>query len=100
MVALMREYTYRYGKHHATERLLTPLSEYPQAIPVGDFTSPPQCMPDYCKEADTVSAYQTYYIEEKSYFATWKNRETPEWFNDRNKESSIRKCTEEKRILS
>ena len=80
MVALMREYTYRYGNHHATERLLTPLSEYPQAIPVGDFTNPPQCMPEVCKGEDTVLAYQNYYIIEKSGFARWTKRETPAWF--------------------
>ena len=80
MVALMREYTYRYGKHHATERLLTPLSEYPQAIPVGDYTNPPQCMPEVCKGEDTVLAYQNYYIIEKSGFARWTKREIPTWF--------------------
>ena len=100
MEALMYEYTHRYGKKHATERLTHALWKLPINISYGEFTDPPQCMPDYCKGDDTVSAYQTYYIEEKSYFATWKNRETPEWFNDRNKESSVRKGTEEKRILS
>ena len=30
MVALMVEYTYRYGKHHATERLLQPLFKSPK----------------------------------------------------------------------
>ena len=80
MTALMREYTHRYGKHHATERLLTPLSEYPQAIPVGDFTNPPQCMPEVCKGEDTVLAYQNYYIIEKSGFARWTKREIPTWF--------------------
>ena len=80
MVALMREYTYRYGKHHATERLLTPLSEYPQAIPVGDYTNPPQCLPEVCKGEDTVLGYQNYYIIEKSGFARWTKREIPTWF--------------------
>ena len=100
MEALMYEYTHRYGKKHATERLTHALWKLPTNISYDDFTDPPQCMPDYCKGDDTVSAYQTYYIEEKSDFATWKNREKPEWFNDRNKESSIWKGTEEKRILS
>ena len=100
MEALMYEYTHRYGKKHATERLTHALWKLPINISYGEFTDPPQCMPDYCKGDDTVSAYQTYYIEEKSDFATWKHREKPEWFNDRNKESSIWKGTEEKRILS
>ena len=91
MVALMEEYTYRYGKHHATERLKVPLSEYPKAIPVSGlvlgafhctagFDDPPQCMPKACKGEDTVLAYQNYYIIEKSGFARWTKRETPAWF--------------------
>ena len=47
---------------------------------------PPQCMLDYCKNDDTVSAYQNYYILEKSDFATWKRRDKPEWFNDNEQE--------------
>ena len=79
--ALCREYTYRYGKHHASERLLGPLAHVPKGLTYSGFTDPPQCMPDYCKGADTVLAYQNYYILEKSYFAKWKKRPTPEWFN-------------------
>ena len=81
MTALMDEYTYRYGKHHATERLLEPLKDCPKTIPTIDFTDPPQCMPDHCKSDDTVQSYQTYYILEKSDFATWKRREVPRWWN-------------------
>jgi hypothetical protein len=55
----------------------------PTNIPHNNFSDPPQCMPDYCKGDDAVSAYQTYYILEKSSFAKWKSRATPEWFNDR-----------------
>ena len=90
MVALMEEYTHRYGKHHATERLKVPLSEYPKAIPVSGqwflhsyetaFIDPPQCMPELCKGEDTVLAYQNYYIIEKSGFARWTKREIPTWF--------------------
>jgi hypothetical protein len=83
MDALMNEYTYRYSKRHATERLTHYLWEHPQDLPQGKFTDPPQCMPDHCKNDDTVRAYQTYYIVEKSDFAKWKRRAKPEWFNDR-----------------
>jgi len=83
MTALMNEYTYRYGKHHATERLLEPLSKPPSSIPMVDFIAPPQCMPDYCKGDDTVLAYQKYYIIEKSKIATWnKTRSAPKWWKD------------------
>ena len=82
MLSLMDEYTFRYGKHHATERLITPLSVVPFFIERKGFVDPPQCMPDYCKGDDAVLAYQNYYIVEKSDFATWKSRATPEWFNE------------------
>ena len=32
MTALMQEYTYRYGKHHATERLIEPLGNFPKSF--------------------------------------------------------------------
>ena len=86
MDALMKEYTYRYGKHHATERMIHDLWKPPYNLPVGDFTDPPQCMPDYCKNEDVVTAYHKYYIMEKSDFATWKRRDKPEWFYEREKE--------------
>ena len=83
---LMKEYTYRYDKYHASERLIHSLWELPKNITFGDFTPPPQCMPDYCKNDNAVSAYQNYYILEKSDFATWKRRDKPEWFYEREKE--------------
>ena len=80
MIALMEEYTYRYGKHHATERLIEPLRIEPWLIPNNGFVDPPQCMPEILKGKDTVLAYQTYYILEKSGFAKWTKREIPAWF--------------------
>ena len=80
---LMKEYTYRYNKHHASERLIHDLWELPKNIPHGDFTDPPQCMPDVCKGGDVVSAYQTYYILEKSSFAAWKRRGAPLWWKEK-----------------
>ena len=87
MTGLMNEYTYRYEKTHATERLLDPLKKPPilmtethqwHANP--NFAPPPQCVPEECKREDTVEAYREYYIKEKSYFAKWKKRAIPEWF--------------------
>ena len=81
MDALMKEYTHRYGKHHATERLRNILYMPPLNIVHGvPFTDPPQCMPELCKGEDTVLAYQNYYIIEKSGFARWTKREMPAWF--------------------
>lgn len=60
--ALGREYQRRYGKVHKTIREhLDTLYSVPKAIPAGDFVDPPQCMPDECKNDDTVLAYLTYY---------------------------------------
>ena len=78
---LLKEYTFRYGKRHASERLIGALSKLPKNISNAGFADPPQCMPDYCKGEDTVLAYQTYYILEKSRFAKWKKRPVPEWFS-------------------
>ena len=80
--SLLKEYTHRYGKHHATERLRWILRISPINIDKdAPFSDPPQCMPETCKGGDTVSAYQTYYILEKSSFARWTKRPVPEWFN-------------------
>ena len=81
MRALMQEYTHRYGKIHASERLNMGLSGRPKNMDENaPFTDPPQCMPPYCKGEDAVMAYQTYYILEKANFAKWTKRSIPEWF--------------------
>jgi len=83
MIGLMNEYTHRYGKVHATERLKSSLKPVPKqmlAETFTDFIDPPQCMPEECKQDDTVFAYQTYYIVEKSKIAKWSKREIPTWF--------------------
>jgi len=83
MVGLMNEYTHRYGKVHATERLKSGLEPVPKQMlseTFTDFIDPPQCMPEECKKDDTVFAYQTYYIVEKYKIAKWVKREIPKWF--------------------
>ena len=84
MTALMNEYTYRYGKHHATERLLEPLSKPPSSIPMVDYTDPPQCMPDEFKEECSVSAYRHFYNVDKrrSFKCVWTDREEPQWWKE------------------
>ena len=83
--ALLKEYTHRYSKHHATERLRNILFMPPLNIDIeAPFTDPPQCMPDYCKGEDTVLAYQNYYILEKANFAKWTKRSVPLFFVEKN----------------
>ena len=79
MSALMKEYTARYGKTHATERLTHSLWELPRNITHDDFTPPPQCMPDQYKGDCTVSAYRDYYLGEKMAIAKWAHSEVPTW---------------------
>ena len=78
--ALMDEYTYRYGKVHACERLADALSYRPKNIPKGSFTEPTPAMPDHYKVAgDSIQSYKNYYLGDKTRMFSWKNRETPSW---------------------
>lgn len=82
---LCNEYTFRYGKKHLTDsKLRHYLIKPPMCIRVDDFAPPPPAMPDYCKEADSITSYRKYYILEKKRFAKWKNAITPRWFTEEN----------------
>lgn len=77
---LMDEYTYRYNKVHACEKLIIPLRRVPYNIPQGDFTEPTPAMPDNYKVAgDSIQSYKNYYLGDKTRMFSWKNRETPTW---------------------
>lgn len=84
-LCLMDEYTYRYGKHHACERLMSYLCELPKKISTAHQFSPPwRAMPDQYKMPKTtenyaVESYRAYYLGEKQRMLKWKNREIPEW---------------------
>ena len=82
-VELMKEYTYRYGKNHACEKLINALYTPPTHIPKGvGFTEPTPAMPDEVKIAgDSIKSYRNYYINHKMHLASWKKRQVPEWFN-------------------
>jgi hypothetical protein len=71
--ALSDEYTKRYGKVHLTwKKCSEALREPPSGIPEIEWTDPPQCMPDECKDpAGAVVAYRTYYMFKR---AEWLNR--------------------------
>lgn len=84
-LGLCDEYTYRYGKTHATDKLLKNwLVHIPKNIPDGKLTpfklamgSNPECMTE-----DAVESYRNYYKTKKGRFAmSWTKREVPEWFN-------------------
>ena len=75
--ALCEEYTRRYNRIHKSSQhsaYFTALADYTKA------STPPQCMPDDCKQPDTVQAYRQYYRIHKAYMAKWKLNNTPKWF--------------------
>lgn len=78
---LMKEYTYRYKKHHVAERLIPFLTRRPANITYGDRTEIPQCMPEEYKVAgNSIQAYHNYYVNDKQRFARWTNRPVPTWY--------------------
>lgn len=85
---LLNEYTYRYGKHHTAERLLTYLARPPKNINMEErYTSPWRAMPEQYKVARstpnyTIESYRAYYLGEKVKMSRWTNRAMPEWFAD------------------
>ena len=79
---LCAEYTLRYGKTHATERMLDSLRLQPHNIPVGYAVDPPQCMPDEYKHLSAVSAYRAFYSGDKRRFAAWNHGPKPDWWED------------------
>jgi len=82
-VALLNEYTYRYGKIHKCATLLNSLCVPPKNIPYyGEFTEPTPAMPDQYKiPGDAIQSYKNYYNGEKQRMFSWKKREIPAWIN-------------------
>lgn len=85
---LLTEYTARYNKYHACERLRPFLSHtYTMelidpsfSINIGECTTPALAMPDEYKTDNCVESYRNYYkSKEKKMSMTWKTK-TPEWF--------------------
>ena len=79
--ACLDEYTFRYGKVHATDRLRQPLFNAPINMPMTEWTDPTPAMPDEYKVAgNSIQSYQNYYIGSKREMSRWTNREMPLWF--------------------
>mgnify|MGYP003325523094 FL=1 len=76
MLALGNEYTKRYGKTHLTiHKCAKFLDIPPMNLPGGEFTEPPQAMPDQYKVPGcSITAYWNYYEQEKYKIAA-KNEE-------------------------
>jgi len=92
-IALLDEYTHRYGRIHATARLIDALYTPPIHIPKGiGFTEPTPAMPNEVKvlrevatdrfELDSIKSYHKYYIHNKVHIAKWTKREIPLWYSE------------------
>lgn len=80
-LALAAEYTYRYGKKHASEDLLRKMVESPPDLRSAGLTPFAQAMPDEYRSPNTVEAYRRYYVGGKRAIASWKKtRSAPEWW--------------------
>lgn len=85
-IDLMAEYTYRYGKNHACEKLILALGTSPKNINRDDgFDEPTPAMPDEVKvKGDSIKSYRNYYIMNKTHLASWSgkvnSRNVPSWF--------------------
>ena len=80
-VALSKEYTFRYGKTHASyTKLAKHLMKIPDNIKRADVSTLAQAMPDEYKHADPIVAYRRYVINEKHYAKWEKGRPMPNWW--------------------
>jgi len=80
-VALADEYRFRYGKEHASLRVITAARDVPKFLPSLGLTTFAQAMPDTYKRIDPVIAYRTYYQQGKAAIAQWnKTRPPPDWW--------------------
>lgn len=80
-MALLDEYTYRYGKTHKCAEVARFISSRLPSSPAKLVTSPAQCMPQVYQQKDPVRAYRDYYCSEKAGFARWeRGRPAPSWF--------------------
>ena len=78
-LALCNEYTYRYGKRHASEAGIREVSAPLPALRIAPRGAFALAMPEEYKQVDSVAAYQAYYRAEKAHLHSWKNRQPPVW---------------------
>ena len=83
---LMEEYTYRYGKVHASTKVIPKLIDNAELIPLGENKLTPfvAVLPgkiEYCKSHyEAIKVYRKLYMNERRSMCTWKNRNIRTWF--------------------
>ena len=80
-LAIGKEYTHRYGKHHKSTAVLLEMRDtfMDEHDHYKFYTPPPQCMPDEFKCDDYVEAYRAYYRKDKAHILQWTGRPEPDW---------------------
>ena len=84
LLALGREYTYRYGRTHLTiDKLKDILKDEPQNIKQSNIMSKmPSCMDkQYIVSLDPITNYRNYYNYGKTDLLRWSNRPPPQWID-------------------
>ena len=97
-LCLLAEYSYRYGKVHASDSViqwctdnLPDIPAYKPEYSMGSrlvTSKPALAMPDRYKSECPIESYRNYYINGKQYtdsgkwMMKYKNRDYPEWFPD------------------
>jgi hypothetical protein len=86
LVAVCKEYSYRYGKVHKCQSsgLVEALHQIPNNISDGEFTEPTPAMPDECRvPGDSLQSYRNYYAMNKQHLWSWSgkinSRKIPSW---------------------
>lgn len=82
VIELFSEYTFRYGKVHASSRLIPELIDCIESIPLGKniLTEFVAVMPGAIHYKNAVALYRTLYSNEKAHIAKWSKRKPPQWF--------------------
>ena len=85
-LALATEYTYRYNKTHASEKVISWCYKNADLIkfPKKHKTPHPLAMPKQYKTEDPVESYINYYINEKLNISKWTRRVRPSIFSQEN----------------
>ena len=79
-IELNKEYTYRYGKIHAGDKIAKWCYENIPNLPNISWTQPTPAMPDEFKiPNNSLESYRNYYRTAKKHLHIWKNREIPFW---------------------
>ena len=82
-LALLGEYTHRYGKVHKSTHLTLWLRNTPYNIPVGFKTQPTPAMPEeYIVAGNSIASYRNYYRKGKATLHKWSRREEPSWIKE------------------